>query len=59
MGVRIVAYRVFVKKPECRRQLERPSRRWKDNIEIHLCEVGWGHGLDRPAFRIRTGDGLL
>jgi hypothetical protein len=34
-------YRVLVRKPEGRRPLERPSRRWEDNIKIGLGEVGW------------------
>ena len=29
-------------KPEGRRPLERPRRRWKDNIKMDLREVGWG-----------------
>jgi hypothetical protein len=33
--------RVLVGKPEGRRPLERPRRRWEDNIEIHLREVAW------------------
>jgi hypothetical protein len=33
---------VLVGKPEGRRPLERPSRRWKDNIKVDLREVGWG-----------------
>jgi hypothetical protein len=31
-----------VGKPEGRRSLGRPSRRWLDNIRINLVEVGWG-----------------
>jgi hypothetical protein len=34
-----------VGKPEGKRPLGRPRRRWKDNIKIYLQEVGWG-GLD-------------
>jgi hypothetical protein len=30
-----------VGKPEGRRPLERPRRRWEDNIKIDLLEVGW------------------
>jgi hypothetical protein len=33
------AYRVFVGKPEGRRPLERPWRRWEDNIKKDLSEV--------------------
>jgi hypothetical protein len=35
-------YRIFVERPEGRRQLGRPRRRWEDNIETDLQEVGWG-----------------
>jgi len=35
------AYRVLVRKPEGKRPLGRPRRRW-DNIKIDLQEVGWG-----------------
>ena len=40
------AYRVLVGKPEGKRPLGRPRRRWEDNIKTNLQEVGWGHGLD-------------
>jgi hypothetical protein len=36
------AYRVLVGKPEGKRPLGRPRRRWMDNIGIDLGEVGWG-----------------
>jgi hypothetical protein len=42
MGERRGAYRVLVGKPERRRQLERPRRRWENNIKVDLQEVGWG-----------------
>jgi hypothetical protein len=35
-------YRVLVGKPEGRRPLGIPRRRWKDNIKIDLQEVGCG-----------------
>jgi hypothetical protein len=35
-------YRVLVGKPEGKRPLERPRRRWEDNIKIALQEVGGG-----------------
>jgi hypothetical protein len=38
------ACRVLVGKPERRRQLGRPRRRWEDNIKTDLQDVGWGHG---------------
>jgi hypothetical protein len=36
------AYRLLVGKPEGKRPLGRPSRRWVDNIRMDLGEVGWG-----------------
>jgi len=29
-------------RPEGKRPLGRPRKRWEDNIEMHLQEVGWG-----------------
>jgi hypothetical protein len=45
MGERRGVYRVLVEKIEGKRPLERPRRRWEDNIRRNLKEVGWGHGL--------------
>ena len=36
-------YRVLVGKPEGKRTLGRPRRRWVDNIRMDLQEVGCGH----------------
>jgi hypothetical protein len=36
------AYRLLVGKPEGKRPLGRPRRRWVDNIGMDLGEVGWG-----------------
>jgi hypothetical protein len=33
-------YRVFVGKPEGKRPLGRPRRRWEDNIKMELREIG-------------------
>ena len=38
------AYRVLVGKPEGERPLERPRRRWEDNIKMDLREVGYDLG---------------
>jgi len=38
-------YRVLVGKPEEKRSLERPRRRWEDNITMNLQEVRCG-GMD-------------
>jgi hypothetical protein len=35
-------YRVLVGKPERKRPLGRPTRRWEDNIKMNLREVGCG-----------------
>jgi hypothetical protein len=42
MGERRGAYRVSVGRPEGKRPLRRPRRRWEDNIKMDLQEVGWG-----------------
>jgi hypothetical protein len=42
MGERRGAYRDLVGKPEGRRPLERPRRRWEDNIKMGLREIRWG-----------------
>jgi hypothetical protein len=34
-------YRLLVGKPEGKRSLGRPRRRWVDNIRMDLGEVGW------------------
>jgi hypothetical protein len=49
MGERRGAYGALVWKPEGRRPLERPRRRWENNIKVDLSEVGWGHRLDRSG----------
>jgi hypothetical protein len=46
MGEKRGAYRILVGRPEGRRTLGRPRRRWEDNIKMDLQEVGWGHRLD-------------
>jgi hypothetical protein len=44
MGEDAGVQRVLVGKLEGKRPLERPRRRWEDNIKINLQEVGRGHG---------------
>jgi hypothetical protein len=41
MGEKRNAYRILVGKPEGRRPLERPRRRWVVNIKMDLREIGW------------------
>jgi len=49
MGERRGVYRVSVGKPEGKRPLGRPRRRWEDNIKMDLQEVGCGYRLDRAG----------
>jgi hypothetical protein len=42
MGEKRNEYRSLVGKPEGKRPLGRPRRRWVDNIRMELGEVGWG-----------------
>jgi hypothetical protein len=39
------AYRILVGKPEGKRPLGTPKRRWMDNIKMGLSEIEWD-GLD-------------
>jgi hypothetical protein len=45
MGEWRSVHSIVVGKPEGKRQLGRPRRRWEDNIKMNLQEVGWWHGL--------------
>ena len=45
MGESRGVYRVLVGKPEGKRPLGRPKRRWEDNIKMDLQQVGCG-GVD-------------
>ena len=58
-GERRGVYRVLVEKPEGRRLLGRPRRRWEDNIKMDLQEVGWGAWTGLIWLRIGTGEGHL
>jgi hypothetical protein len=57
MGEERGVYRVLVRRPEGKRQLGRPSRRWENNIKIYLREIGidganWIHvAQDRVQWR--------
>ena len=48
-------HKVLVAKPEGKRPLGRPRRRWQDNIKIDLEEVGTGWSW----LRIETGSWRL
>jgi hypothetical protein len=50
-------YRVLMGKPEGKRPLERPRRRWEDGISMDLREIGWkGVWSGVSWLRIQTGD---
>jgi ribosome biogenesis protein Nip4 len=34
------AYKILIGKPESKRPLRRPRRRWEDNIRMYLREIG-------------------
>jgi len=61
MGEEREVYRVLVGKPEGKRLLGRPRRRWEDNIRMDIQEVGCGYmdwiGLaqDRDGWRTLAG----
>jgi hypothetical protein len=46
MGEKKNAYRILVGNPERKRPLGRSRRRWVDNINMDLREIGWD-GRDR------------
>ncbi|KAJ4445037.1 hypothetical protein ANN_06836 [Periplaneta americana] len=57
VGESRIAYRVLVRRPEGKRPLGRPRRRWEDNIKVDLREVGYddrdwiGLAQDRDLWR--------
>jgi hypothetical protein len=59
MGERSVAYRVLVGKPERKKTLENPRRRWEDNIKMDFKEMGWGLRTGWICLRIGTSGELL
>jgi hypothetical protein len=55
MGERRVVCRVLMGKPEGKRPLGRPRRRWEDNIRMDLQEVNVGVWTGLGWVRIGTG----
>jgi hypothetical protein len=53
------AYNILVGRPEGRRPLGRPRRRWEDNIKMNLREIGFGMWIGFIWLRIGTGGELL
>jgi hypothetical protein len=58
MGKKKNVYRLLVGKPEGKRPLGRPRRRWIDNIKMDLLEKGLGGvdwiGLPQDRYRRRA-----
>jgi hypothetical protein len=59
MGQDRVVHKVLVGKPEGKRPLGRPRRRWKDNIKMDLREVEGVVGTGWSWLRIGTDGGHL
>jgi hypothetical protein len=61
MGEERGVHRVLVRKPEGKKPLGRPRRRWEDNIKMDLQEVGGSRGdwmelaQDRDRWRALVG----
>jgi hypothetical protein len=43
MGEEIKVYKVLEGKPEGKRPLGRPRRRWESRIKMDIREIGWGN----------------
>jgi hypothetical protein len=55
MGEERGVHRLLVGKPEGKRQMGRPRRRWVDNTKMNLQEVGGGRGDWMELARDRDG----
>jgi hypothetical protein len=59
MGEGRKMYKVLVGKPEEKRPLGRPRRRWEDGISMDLKETGWGVCSRFNWLRMGSGGGPL
>jgi hypothetical protein len=59
MGEERQAYKVLVGKPEGKRPLGRPRRKWEDGIRMDLGEIALGVWIGFDWLRTGTGGGLL
>jgi hypothetical protein len=59
MGEGRGVYRIFVGRPEGKRPLGRPGRRWEDNIKMDLREIGIDGANWIQLLRIGSSGGLL
>jgi hypothetical protein len=55
MGEGRGVYRVLVRRPEGKRPLGRPRRRWEDNIKLDLREIGidWSNWIQLAQDRVK------
>jgi hypothetical protein len=59
MGDERKVYTVLVRKPEGKRPLGRPRRRWEDGIRMDLRRLAWRVWIGFDWLRTGTGGGLL
>jgi hypothetical protein len=59
MGEERKVYKVLVGKPEGKRPLGRPRRRWEDGIRMDLREIALGVWIGFDRLRTETSGGLL
>jgi hypothetical protein len=59
MGEERKVYKVLVGKPEGKRPLGRPRRRWEDGIRMDLREIGLGGWIGFDWLRTGICGGLL
>jgi hypothetical protein len=52
-------YKILVEKPEGKRTLGRPRRRWENGIKMDLREISWRVWIEFDWLRIRTFSELL
>jgi hypothetical protein len=52
-------YRVLIEKPEGKKPLRRPRRRWEENVNMDLQEVGCGVWTGWSWLRRDTGGGHM
>jgi hypothetical protein len=59
MGEGRGVYRVLVGRPEVRRPLGRPRRRWEDDIKLDIREMGIDGGTGFSWLRVGSSGGIL
>jgi hypothetical protein len=59
MGEDRKVYKVLMGKPEEKRPVERPRRRWEYGLKMDLREIGWGVWSGFNWLGIGPGGGLL